>query len=284
MPTSFGFAFAGMALVVFFMAVGYSNNLIYIFVFLLISLAITSAFVTNQNIKSIQVLGIKASDLFANEEGGLTMQIKNTSSRPAWDLEILYGKDKEIQAKIAIIETTQKDVTVKLKPVIRGWQNIQRMTLQSRFPFQLLRAWKYYSSVEKVLVFPERRGDIQFPREAYSEDALANAGLFRDHRNFQSSDSVNRIDWRASARRQNLFVKNYEEAEKPVLSFTWEQTQSLEDFEKRLSQLSLWIDQAYVQQHDFSLKLGKKMFPLKKDYHHRCQCLEALALFEKDQL
>lgn len=277
-------AFAAMALVIFFMAVGYSNNLIYIFVFLLISLGITSAFVTNQNIKKIRINSAKALDMFVNEEGRIALEIVNETAKPVWDLEFTHGKKKPIQGKISLEQKSHQEFSYSFKPQKRGWQNLERITMQSRFPFQLLRAWKYYTQKEDILVYAEKIGETQFPQEAFAEDSLSNAGLFRDHRSFQSSDSVNRIDWRASARRQSLHVKNYEEAEKPVLSFTWEQTQHLDDFEKRISQLTLWVDQAYVCGHDFSLKVGKTILPQKKDYQHRCLCLETLAVLQKDQV
>ena len=277
-------AFAAMALVVFFMAVGYSNNLIYIFVFLLISLGITSAFVTNQNIKNINVANAKVLDAFVNEEGRIVLDIRNESTKPCWDLEFTHGKKNPLQGKISLTEKTPKEFSYIFKPTQRGWQKLERLTLQSRFPFQLLRAWKYYVHADDILIYAEKIGDTQFPQEAFADDALSNAGLFRDHRSFQPSDSVNRIDWRASARRQSLHVKNYEEAEKPVLSFNWEQTQHLEDFEKRISQLTLWVDQAYIRGHDFSLKIGKTVLPQMKDYQHRCVCLEALATLQRDQV
>ncbi len=61
-PTSFGFAFGAMALVLFFLAVGYANNLIYIFVFFLISVAFTGVFITNRNVDGVELVSLQADE------------------------------------------------------------------------------------------------------------------------------------------------------------------------------------------------------------------------------
>lgn len=223
-----------MALVLFFLAVGYANNLIYIFVFFLISVALTSVLITNKNVDGVEIENIYGENLFAEERSALVVHLKNHFTAPAWNLVVFFEKTEE------------------------------RAELSSLNPASL--------------VYPAKKGDPQFPQKSYGSEDLKNSGLFRDHREYQSSDSTMRIDWRASARRQELLVKNFEEMEKPSLRFSWEQTSHLTDFESRISQLCLWIDEAEKRGHAYSLDLNNIKTPLERGPSHWKTCLESLAI------
>ncbi|WP_347355711.1 DUF58 domain-containing protein [Bdellovibrio sp.] len=284
MPSRFGVAFGVMALVLFFLAVGYANNLIYIFVFFLISVALTGILLTNKNMDVVRADGIEAPDLFANEEGSVRIDLENPTDIPAWEVEAVFAKSRETTPRISLAPKSQESLSLKFIPPIRGYISLPRITLQSAYPFGLLRAWKYAVADEKILVFPQRKGDVEFPVDSVSGEGAQQSGLFRDHRSFQSADPLSRIDWRASARRQELLVKNYEEPEKPALHFSWDQTSYLEDAESRISQLCLWIDLAAKQGYAYSLTLGSQEIGKNSGTPHRHECLKALALLQAKAL
>ncbi|UXR65770.1 DUF58 domain-containing protein [Bdellovibrio bacteriovorus] len=284
MPSRFGVAFGAMALVLFFLAVGYANNLIYIFVFFLISVAVTGILLTNKNMDIVRVEGIESPELFAKEEGRVRVDLENNSDIPAWEVEAVFAKSKDLTERISLAPKSQESLFLRFTPLSRGYISLPRITLQSVYPFGLLRAWKYAVSEQKILIFPQRRGDVEFPVDSVSGEGMQQSGLFRDHRTFQSADPLSRIDWRASARRQELLVKNYEEPEKPALSFSWEQTAYLEDPESRISQLCLWVDQAAKQGYSYSLTVGSKEHGKNSGAAHRQECLKTLALLQTENL
>lgn len=267
-----------MALVLFFFAVGYANNLIYIFVFFLISVALTSVLITNKNVDGVEAENIYAENVFAEERNVLVVHLKNYFTAPAWSLVVFFEKTDERSELSSLNPSSEENVSVYWKANKRGRVILPRLILQSTFPFGLLRAWKIFKKPREVLVYPARKGDSQFPQKSYGSEELKNSGLFRDHREYQSSDSMMRIDWRASARRQELLVKNFEEMEKPSLRFSWGQTSHLSDFEARVSQLCLWIDEAEKRGHAYSLELNNKKTPLERGPAHWKMCLETLAL------
>ncbi len=274
-----------MAFVLFFMALGYANNLIYIFVFFMISVAFTGMLITNRNVDIVTLLPeqLRPQALFVGVAGTVSVPLKNRATVKAFEIQVLFEKSKDITSKQIVEQLSEVEVEALFFPQRRGLIQLPRLVVQSTYPFGLLRAWRVYRVEQKVLVFPEKRGDQKFPSDSLGEQVLQNAGLFRDHRVFQSSDSVNRIDWRASSRHQELLVKNFEEPERPQLRFDWDQTQNLPTFEARLSQLALWVDEAEKRQHSYSLNLGSKHFPIDHGKAQWFRCLEALALCsEKD--
>ncbi|MNK01127.1 hypothetical protein D3C87_189210 [compost metagenome] len=271
-----------MAFVLFVMAIGYANNLIYIFVFFLISVAFTGMVMTNKNVAAAKVASLRTENIFAQEPGRILVSLENTVAAPLWSLEIFVEKDK-VQF-LDSIDVGTLDTTVRWTPLERGWITPPRVTLRSTHPFGLLRAWKHEKPTKPSLVFPLRKGVRVLPVEAFGSERPDQAGLFREHRLYQNSDSPLRVDWRASARRQEMLVKSFEDTENKFLHFTWEQTEDLEDFEDRVSQLCLWIDEAEKAGFTYSLALGDYQSPVDHGYAQWHICLEKLALLTREEV
>ncbi|WII73047.1 DUF58 domain-containing protein [Bdellovibrio sp. 22V] len=277
MPTRFGTSFGLMCLVLFFLAVGYSNNLVYIFFFFLVSVAFTGILITNRNVDSVELQALHGDELFVGEKNFLRAELKNTANGSSWDLSASLPKPQAVSNSIALSSQETAQVEIPFAPTQRGEVTLPRVVIQSTFPFGLLRAWKVYKKTPPFLVYPARVGDLKFPQKSVQGDEHLKSGLFRDHRPYQSSDPVARVDWKASARRQELLVKNYEENEKPSLYFSWDMTAGISDFEMRVSQLCLWIDEAEKQGHKYALLVGANKTAFSRGPLHRKSCLEILA-------
>lgn len=288
LPTGFGLAFAVMILVLFFLAAGYGNNLVFLVVFFLISICVTIVYWTNRNVDKTRIEAVQGVSGFAGEGCTVQVRIKNKSARvPAESLRCLYTLEKSKSLAVDnIVIPPGKTAVLGFQVVYsrRGRQFLPRITLESQFPVGLLRAWKVFQDTAKIVVYPERNGTSQFPQEEQGREQLQIAGVFRDHRLFQSADPVSRIDWRASARRQELLVKNFEEPQQSALHFTWEQTEHLSDFEARISQLALWVDRAEKSHQVYSLQLGSEFMEAGRGPLHWQRCLEALALLQEEDV
>ncbi|KHD87308.1 MAG: hypothetical protein OM95_15235 [Bdellovibrio sp. ArHS] len=283
LPTGFGIAFGLMSLVLFFMAVGYSNNLIYIFFFFLISVAFTGTFITNKNIDGVDVVEVHIDEAFAEEAALLSVTLKNRSGSPSYQVECYCEKYPEVSSSVDIEAGKEEDVFTPFSFKKRGRHSLPRIGVQSTFPFSLLRSWRVFRIQYEFIVYPARKGTEAFPAGSYSQADNEKTGLFKEHRRYQNTDSMRRIDWKASARRQELLVKSFEEAEKPSLHFSWNQTAHLKNYEERISQLCLWVDQAYRLGHAFSLTLRAQEVPRGEGLSHRKKCLEMLALLGAEE-
>lgn len=288
-PTPFGFAFGAMAFVMLFMAIGYANNLIYIYVFALISVCISSMYLTNRNVERVNIQSLDLDFAFAGEETVVGASLQNFSQQDSFRLVFCFvsefPQDQWIHSIHEILPARQKGlVAVKWRAERRGKNVLPRLRMQSHFPFGILRAWKFFSSPEEIIVYPARVGVTQFPLSASSGNEQGNLGLFRDHRPYQSTDSPRRVDWRATAKFQTLLVKNFEGAEQSSLHFDWEQTASVGDFEARLSQMSLWVSQAHDLGVFYSIQLGGFQSETSHGAGHFRKCMERLALLDPRDL
>lgn len=259
------------------MAIGYTNNLIYFFVFFTISICLTTMLVTNDNIDRVLIQDVKAQDLFANEESVVEVTLKNRKARSAWDLSLFFSKtERSSVTQVAAFHETR--ASVLWVPPHRGEVRLPRLIMESTFPFGLLRAWKRGVLPTSLLVFPERKGQAQFPAPSREARGIDTTGLFREHRSYQSSDSPRRIDWRVVAKQQKLLVRKFETPEKQTLHFNWEQTSSLPMLEDRISQLALWVDLAEQQGHLYSLSIGIWNSEEDQGDEHWRKCMKHLAL------
>ncbi len=280
MPTAFGFIFGITVLLLLMMALGSANNVLYIFVFFLASVSVTATVITNNNLERVRIAEVSAANCFADEEATFKVLMTNKGSSPSYYVDVKIN-DKQSQqiSKIEEIPPHQERlVQVRGEKFPRGRQQVPRSQISSSFPFDLLRSWKLYRKTVHFLVYPARRGSLPFPQSSRSSQNLSEAGLFRDLREYQSSDSPRRIDWRASLKHDKILIKNFEALEERSHSFHWDQTAPAGAFEARLSQMATWIDQADKLGILYSCEVGTFKTELQKGSAHRQLCLEHLAL------
>lgn len=298
-PNLFGFLFGGISFVLLLMAMGYANNLLYFFVFFLISVAVTGMWLTNKNVDRLRLDSLSKSPLFAKEDGYFQLQCSLANDRlintpQAFNVEMQLFDRNHLDQKRHHCELIEQKAFIVLPfiPQIRGRSAPLRIEVQSTFPFSMLRAWKYFQDQQDVIIYPERRGSSTLPEltgltddeKKYLSNDQQNedqTGLFSHHREFQNNDSVYRVDWKRSAKFEKLFIRKYEDdrSQKQILS--WGMTQSLNHFEDKISQLSLWIEICEKNQIEYRLLMPsfKTNFGLGETHYH--QCMEYLALLEE---
>ena len=76
-------------------------------------------------------------------------------------------------------------------------------------------------------------------------------------------------------------IRRFEEESAVQLDFNWEQTSGIKEFEDRVSQLALWVDQAERQGAEYSLQVGNWKSGRSRGPNHWNRCFEYLALMEK---
>lgn len=278
-PTGFGFVFGTLALVQLIMAITAQNNLIYLFVFTEVSIALASMFFSNSNIHRAQLASMEAMTCFANEESWVEIQLKNT--KPSYQLYLKWSFQKN--GSYPLLPSSHQ-IQIPWTPRRRGLQALPKLVIESTFPFGLLRCWKVIRSKKEVLVLPERKGNASYPSSTRGDSTVDQLGLFHDIRKFQRGDWPRRIDWRASQRSQQMMIRRYEEESAVQLDFSWEQTAHLKDIEERISQLALWIDIAERQGAHYSLRVGSWNSGRYRGPQHWQKCFEFLALIDESGL
>lgn len=243
---------------------------------------------TNKNVDSIVVNDVAINNVFAGEDNSIDLRLRNQNAKNyCWDIEVGFA-NSDVRKFFSTVEEiqTEKKCSLIWKPQRRGVQAFPRVLIQSRFPYRMLRAWKYYSEKSEVIIFPERKGSDRIPKiqGKQSENELQaqayEQGLFRDFRDFEKSDSPTRIDWKRSLKHQKHLVKNFETSGEKRVLLTWEMTAGIIDFEARVSQLAYWIDMCHQKQELYCLILNDEKPLYANSLNHYRESLQRLALLE----
>lgn len=291
-PSRLGFYYAFLCLFILVVAFINSNNIAYFCGFMLTSLGIITIFQTNFNMDRIQLHALPFGEVEAEIPTTMRVLIENRSTQPVYHLKLRL-RDGDSLAEIAYVgphQQVEADLVVVFPK--RGEHLPPLVIAETYFPFGFLKAWKLLRPTQKVLVYPHKKGLLILPSKNHegADNSLQSAKEyfqgheFLGHRDFQPSDSLRQIDWKAYARRQKLYVKLFESDENGVQVLAWEATQFAGDLEARLSQLAQWIGVCQRQKSKYLLELPHWRSQAEASSQHTTNCLTQLALFRNEVL
>lgn len=279
LPSQRGLGFVVLILVLLLIAFVYNNNLAYMLAFLLASVFFIVILHSYKALAGLVIQKGHCKPVFAGEHAAFEIHIGNpvNVSRYAIDIDLL----EKIQ--LTMPPFGNDSVRLYVPAERRGWQSSGTITLSSVYPLGLFRAWSPLRFNLRVLVYPKPwPQELPFPESGGSATAQGKAEKGADDfyglQEYQKGDSIKHIHWKAYAKGQGLFSKQYSGEQGDDLWFDYEATggHAVED---RLSRMCRWILDAEKAGISYGLSLpGVKIGPGIGPAHHS-QCLEALALF-----
>jgi len=279
LPNRWGIGFGVLILVLLLIAFVYGNNLVYLLAFLLTGVFVVSILHSFKSLAGLVLQKGQSKPVFAGEEACLTLHVSNpgTSAR--------HGIEFYLEKPLAIDLPGQSKNTVQLhtKTYRRGWHKAGKITVASSYPLGLFRAWSPLRFDFKVLVYPKPAStDSPFPdNTATNGDQGGGRKGFEEFygvREYQAGDAIKHIHWKALAKRQGVFSKQYSSENADELWLDFAQTQGY-GIEERLSQLCRWVVSAEQAGLRYGLRLPGKILPPAIGQQHYRECLEMLALF-----
>lgn len=281
LPTRLGLMYAA---IVFAMALGgmnYGNNLALMLAFMLAALGFVAMHHCHRNLAGLRIHSIASEPVFAGQLAHLQLAIENDSSQMRLAIQAEANEQSSKPAHIDAANEAQ--LSLPQLTLKRGWLKVERLSLSTRYPFGLFRAWTVLHLDLKCLVYPKPSDQHSTPPPASLDTHNTNQQRQGDEeysslREFHAGDSPHRIAWKAYARNEELLVKQYAGASATAYVLDWDTLQGM-DVETRLSQLCRWIVDAHQQGIAYGIKMpGLQSSPQLAEVH-RQRCLTALALF-----
>jgi len=282
LPTRHGLTFGAAVVLMLIGSINYSLSLGYILTFLLAGLGIVSILHTFRNLAHLYVSAGRVASVFAGETAKFQLVLENKSDFDRHSLDLLCGEATESCDAPAHEHCS---VVLPLKTEKRGWLQLERVTIETRFPLGLMRAWSYVQPEMCALVYPRPDASpLPLPlSDADTGDAVsAGAGTddFSGLRPYQASDSPRHIAWKTSARGDVLLTKIFTGRAASELWFDWGQLPANMHAEARLSRLARWVLLAEEHGLRYGLKLPGVTVPLGDGFPHREHCLKELAIYD----
>ena len=283
LPTSYGMVYGLVLLVMLAGSINYTLSLGFVLTFLLAGLGLNGILYTFRNIANLKVYSVRPRPVFAGEAAEFPLRVENTSSLLRAGLEV-----RSAEGHTAVFDVRPNDET--LMPVARrthrrGWQPLGRVTLQTRFPLGLFRAWSNIELDVECMVYPEPESPgvpLPAPSGEHGEGSASATGNedFYGLRAYHAGDSPRRIAWKAHARGQGLLSKVFSGRADSHLWLNWNALPANLDCEARIARLTRWVLDADAADIAFGLRLPNVTVAPGSGSGHRDHCLQLLALFK----
>ena len=295
-PTTPGRAFGVAVLLLLIGSINYSLQLGYLLTFLVASMAIVGMHSTHANLAQTVLRGVRVDPVFAGDVAVFAITVTNPTTVDRFALRFAFqGRVPRKRAKGVTAPAGPPMVSVELPA--RGLRNVQvplaaphrgrlpapRITIETRFPFGLWRAWAYLTPALTAMVYPAPEEDAP-PLPPAAGGGGDSAGMassgddFAGVRPYQPGDAQKLIAWRLAAHSEDLSVKQFEAAGGGELMLDFDALPPTMDLEARLSRLTRWVLDADAAHARYGLRLPDAMIFIGSGTQHRDHCLTALAL------
>lgn len=284
LPTRAGLVYAASLVLMLIGAINYNLSLGYALVFLLTGLGLVTVLHTFRNLVRIEISPGRSEPVYAGDRASFTLQLRNARNSERCAISVSFRDGEATKADLPANDTTT--LGLSLLSTERGWLFPGRVTLETRFPLCLIRAWSYVEPDMRCLVYPRPETDPPpLPMKFFSGYGQAHGDRegedFSGLRAHQPADSPRHIAWKAVARGQPLLTKQFSGANPAQVWLDWNALPADLGMEARLSRLTRWLLDAHAQNLPFGLSLPGKKMPLEQGPRHLQECLEALALYGK---
>jgi len=282
-PTLQGFAFIISAFCVFLAGTNYANNLLLAMGFLLFSIFIVTIWHSFLNILGLTIKAGNAAPVFLGEHALFKITLKRPGKQKFYAIKLLWPKS--LETFVNIDEDQQVHIEVQSYPLARGRFYPPRLTVETRFPFGIIRCWSHVSLETSCVVYPKPLENDIYLGEGqegqFGEEVnFQNSEDFYELKKFQEGDNLNHVAWKAYSKGMGLRTKTFASYNDDAIWLKWENFESYE-YETRLSFLCYWVLAFHNQKRLFGLDLPGVLIEPDFGEEHKSKCLAALALFDE---
>ena len=219
-----GIKFAFFYFVVLFACINTGNNLIYLVFATLTATVLVSWSLSSLSLHSLVTKPILPEEVYAGEETLTEFVLeKGESPANAYSLNLSLQTEGKPEMHMPFIEQLERNSTRRVKGLIkyqkRGEYAFKGTTVSSNYPFGLILKKKRYSEKSRFTVFPKIM-ELDEMIKTGSEGIVALDSIFKGNdgglfnvRSFQPGDDRRHLHWKATARKDELMVKEFAQEE-----------------------------------------------------------------------
>ncbi len=281
LPTRAGGMFVVLLGAILAGSINFSNNLGYLLTFFLSGLGLVAMVHTWWNLLSLRLRPGGCPPVFQGDDARFGLILSNTRKTDRPMLEIGPARQAPMLA-IDIPDNGEATAHLPLVAETRGWLTQGRLTIASRFPLGLFRAWSYIETEQRCLVYPAPADRPPRFHAIHRERPRPNPGEdeFNGHRDYHPGDPVKHIDWKILARERGLMIREFKDHHRESQTLDYDALPGV-DSETRLRLLCRAVLDADANGLRWNLRLPGEESDLGSGAAHRNHCLTQLALFAR---
>lgn len=284
LPTRFCLALGATLLAMLLASINYGLSLGFALTFLIGSVAWISIHHAFRNLVELAVSPGRTEPVFAGTPARCGVVLHNPSLRPRLGLKVWPVGHPNDERPFDIPATESHTCEVNIPTLRRGWLTVPRLTIETRHPLGLIRAWSLFQPDQQCLVYPAPEANAPpLPLGDDPRPGQGGRGHGRDDfsglRHHQPADSPRHVAWKSVARGGPWRTKEFDGIGSRAVWLDWQTLPAALDQETRLARLCRWVLDADAADIDYGLRLPGTVLVLARGPAHRHACLTALALF-----
>jgi uncharacterized protein (DUF58 family) len=206
-----------------------------------------------------------------------TLRNARAAARDALRLAFAHGAEALTFVDAKALDTIQVPCPTRTRGILRPG----RLTVATRYPLGLFRAWSLVEPEAAGLVYPAPIHGIPVPDPSTSQERGGAQGKdgdddFAGLRTYRAGDPLHRVSWKTSARTEDLHTKELTAEAAAVRWLDWDQALA-EDVETRLGILAAWVLEASLDGGSWGLRIPGATVNPGTGTGHRDLCLSELA-------
>ncbi len=274
---------AALLVAMWYAGASQSNGAAYLLCFVLAGVALVSILHARANLRGLRISVGRVAPVFAGEKQRVRIGVLAAAggAHTAIRIKTGDGADSVAFAEISGAQWLREDLAIDAAR--RGHFREMKLVASSLYPLGFFSARMTLTIAQSRWVYPAPEGSRPLPRHLAPArnrgvGLRAEGDDFAGLRAYIPGEPQRHIDWKAAARGQGLFVKQWAGEADETLVFAWPDTAGLEH-EARLSQLARWIVAAERSRKSYALEIpGTAISPGHSEAHFH-ECLRALATF-----
>lgn len=284
LPTGMGWVFAVLLVVMLLTAINYQNSLIFLLTFFLGVVFVAAMHQTHSNLSGLELTLVHAGEghvgetipfLFrgsAGKAGNLALSVRVDGASEGNELNMQH-----------VDSHASRDLRLFVQASRRGYLQLDRVRVETRFPFGLLLAWSWLRPQTAAIVYPRPlTPPVPVAVGADGEESGLEAHVQgQDHaeiRPWRLGDLSQRVQWKRYARSGEMVIADWQGEQG---SPHWLDFASFPgvDTEMRLSYLAALVLERDKSGELFGLRLPGQEVDPDSGPKHTQRCLRHLALF-----
>lgn len=288
LPTRPGLMFAATLMTLLIASINYQLNLGYVLTFLLAGSGIVSMQLTHNTLRGLTLHLKPLVPVFAGEPATIEVVLSSPAgARHGIGLKVESAQSGTL-TWVDVPAGGQTSAHVSFVPAVRGRHELPTLSVETRFPLGLFRAWTVWRPAAVQLVYPQQEkppAALPVARAMPGGNAAlrqAQGGEIEGIRAYRRGDPLKLVFWKKAAKALEaggeLVSRDTSASAQRELWLDWQACAPLAP-EERLSRLAAWVVLAERAGVHYGVRLPGIEFTRDHGETHRRRCLEALALW-----
>ena len=285
LPTTRGLFLIVTAILLLLVGINYQLSLAYVVAFLLGGFMQAALLTSYRNLRGLIIKPGQSPHCQAGEQLEFIVSLRSPErARAGIRLSVRTAGGAIFSTPVSVPVDTQSSQPIRMTALARGIYKLGRITIETRAPYGVIRAWSYahFEWIGLAEPLPEHPAP-PLPLTAGDGDDTQPSAAHVAHdpdslRDYVAGDSLRRVAWKQVAKSGTWYTRASESGARREIDITWDATGKSDD-EEKLSRLAALVLRAQNENVAFALSLPNGALPLADGAQQLHEAKRLLAAF-----